>query len=188
MSFLELNLEKIYGCNFKDNFDVHMRNIRERTTHRNKHHCGQCKAPPTKSCYSLNKLHYAFCLAPVEADGIMVICGERFEVKSPGGCGRHPYHSCPKNLVFKEYLRGKELSPEAKDVVQKAGSTDSLADALQNVKIEDEDYTYYEGLKQATKYEEKDMKIAKRRTRTEARKLPPAMSYKAMLKSRARLN
>ncbi|PVI08398.1 hypothetical protein DM02DRAFT_647765 [Periconia macrospinosa] len=63
------------------------------------HHCTICSKPISTSC--LKKLHVAFCKAPKNParpeDGE---CGFRFNVRSPGGCCKHPY-----NMGFNEDVK-----------------------------------------------------------------------------------
>ncbi|KAF2662521.1 hypothetical protein K491DRAFT_709878 [Lophiostoma macrostomum CBS 122681] len=178
MSYEELNLNELYGPNFQGDFNPHMRNIREGTEWREKHHCHDCLKTPSRKCYGLETLHFAFCIAPIEVDGKEVICGTRFKVKSDGGCAQHPYNH-GYNLIFKEALRGKSLSPEAKEGTQKE---EPVTQEVSEDK-EPKHYTHYVEKNQKTAWKRKDEKAARVPTKT-VRKQKPAPTVKDVTKAR----
>lgn len=125
MSKFGLDLNKIYGKKYKQNFNPQIRNIRTGARAKKAHHCLECSNATKTSCYE--KLHCCYCVAPItdqkgkvmeDKNGEALICGERFQSNSPGGCFAHPYNH-GYNLMFKEARRGKVLSPEAKVVMRK---------------------------------------------------------------------
>jgi hypothetical protein len=177
MSYQDLNLVEAYGENFRNNFNPFTRNIRKGTIMERKHHCTACgNKPPTKKCYDKDVLHYAFCLATVNVDGKDMICGERFEVKSPGGCAKHEYPDF--NVIFKEALRGRELSPEAKGIRKPTPEEEAAALAEEAKKNEVHDYQWYQEQKQATLRERADSKKPRERTRTVGNKVKRAPTAK----------
>lgn len=72
-------------------FNPYTRNLTTGKTLNRPHHCEQCNAKMTNSCY--DKFHHAFCPTWVTRirDGKRVRerCGERFALHSDG-CGKHP--------------------------------------------------------------------------------------------------
>ena len=175
MSYQELDLDAMYGPNFKGNFDPHMKNIREGTICEEKHHCLDCgKKPPTRKCYLPEKLHFAFCQATKKIDGKKVICGLRFQVNSPGGCSKHPYNY-GQNLIFKENLRGKPLEREAKEGTRKLPEPEK--------KLEDKGakhFSVYKQKAQQTAWKKKDEKVGRKPTKTKKPKLQPAPDHKTL--------
>ncbi|ORY14216.1 hypothetical protein BCR34DRAFT_647127 [Clohesyomyces aquaticus] len=171
MSHFNVDLVQFYGPNFKDDLHVHTRNIRSGARLSRTHHCPVCKKQPTKRCYQ--KLHFAFCLAPIEINGREVICGERFEVDSPGGCFTHPYN-WDYNLCFKEAIRGREL----KSIPTTAPNTAASESNRQQDGCGDDWYSKH--------------KPSRRRTKTAAppkaptKKLQPAMNAKEYMNSQRR--
>ncbi|KAF2246630.1 hypothetical protein BU26DRAFT_576518 [Trematosphaeria pertusa] len=182
MPYIDLDLQKLYGENFSGCFDPNTRNIRTRQPCGRTHHCKKCKAPTKRSCYEVDKLHLAFCIAVNPETEIM--CGERFSVDSPGGCCTHPYNH-GFNLIFKEAARGMELSPEAKGILKKDADAD-LAAEMATLKIEEpKDFEYYKEKKKLEQYEYRMSKLPRQPTKMKASKLQPAESLKAY-KSKAK--
>ncbi|KAF2638179.1 hypothetical protein P280DRAFT_529017 [Massarina eburnea CBS 473.64] len=70
------------------------------------HHCEECGSGRiTSKCFK--RLHVAYCTAqkdPLRPE--LGACGVRFNVRSPGGCMAHPYHS---NFNLETYIRRKEM-------------------------------------------------------------------------------
>ncbi|OAK97689.1 hypothetical protein IQ06DRAFT_350425 [Phaeosphaeriaceae sp. SRC1lsM3a] len=89
-----LNLAKLYGPDYKENFNALVSNIFHPDKRSSAHHCPDCRCVPTKRCFE--KFHIAFCLA----------CGYRFSVKH--GCDEHRYTSDEgeRNMVFKRRRNG----------------------------------------------------------------------------------
>lgn len=84
------------------------RNLREeKEMTKNHHHCGECGSAPCANCYT--QLHLAFCLAEIERkDGSKACCGERFLIKSDGGCGKHKYNQDGEvNKIYKKIIVDK---------------------------------------------------------------------------------
>jgi hypothetical protein len=178
MSYQLLDLSELYGPNFQGDFNPHMRNIREGTVWREQHHCGMCDKAPTKKCYTLDKLHFAFCIAPIDVDGEQVICGTRFKVNSDRGCAQHHYNH-GYNLIFKEALRGKSLSPEAKE-----GALEPNVVAQEEPEDkEPKPYTHYIEKNQKTVWKRKDEKAARDPTKV-VKKQKPAPTVKDFTKAR----
>jgi hypothetical protein len=115
-----LNLSELYGEQYGAGFKPNTRNIRTGALASNNHHCPECSNTTKRSCYE--NFHWSYCIVPLtdpkgkvllDASGKPQICGERLTTKSSGCCS-HPYNLYSENLVFREALRGKPLSREAK--------------------------------------------------------------------------
>lgn len=104
----------MYGPNFHGStFDPKFRNIYTSATNSRAHHCENCNGKLSRACYSLEKLHFAYCQAlVVDRDGREVICGEQFQFKSPNGRAKHHY---PVNKKFRDYQRGVSPSKDGKE-------------------------------------------------------------------------
>lgn len=179
MTFNELNLDHAYGDNFLGTeFKANIRNIRVGCTMSRPHHCPVCGAAPTTKCFDRNVLHLAYCLAPADESvppEEQVICGERFAVTSPVGCAKHPYKN-GYNLIFKEGLRGKELSLESKGITSNPEENGEIMDDVP----EEKGFEQYEAKQLEAQRRRADNKKSRTRTKAKTRPIPPAMSAKKM--------
>ncbi|KAF2812905.1 uncharacterized protein BDZ99DRAFT_473659 [Mytilinidion resinicola] len=98
------------------------RNIRTGAQAAKVHHCPICKKEITKRCY--DKLHWAWCEVPLKNGEL---CGERFQVVSPGGCMKpgHEYHNSDENIRLRNSRREldgggmRKKAPDAEDTIDK---------------------------------------------------------------------
>ncbi|KAF2864855.1 hypothetical protein BDV95DRAFT_613214 [Massariosphaeria phaeospora] len=171
MSF-GLDLPTLYGENYRGNFNPQTRNIAEAVICHRTHHCGECAAKPSKSCYE--KLHFGYCLAEqTRKDGSIGICGERFQVNSPGGCGTHPYNH-GYNRAFKDALRGKKPANEFVGIQKEEPAKEPEKNIPQS-------YEDYNKLRKVNESNARASRMPKAPTRLKATRLQPAANFKESL-------
>ncbi|KAJ4357217.1 uncharacterized protein N0V89_001792 [Didymosphaeria variabile] len=103
------DMESLYPGHWDSKLDPDIHNIRTKAVGP-PHHCRICHATAKPICYL--KLHFAFCVAPIEVKGKPDICGERFCPKSQDGCATHPYNH-GFNTMVKEAFKGVKSISEA---------------------------------------------------------------------------
>ena len=171
-----LDLTALWGENFKNKFDPHTRNIRTGQINRT-HHCKVCEAAPFRRCYTWQ--HLAFCLVEfTDKDGVTRICGERFAVTSPGGCGQHPYHAGGEvNRIFQTSMRGKELSNFP--IAENDDDCNELADCVGelNIQPKENDLQPWQKQPDGKVYRDKPQNLPKDKGK-KTKKLPLAMTLK----------
>jgi hypothetical protein len=187
-------LEKANGPNFiGDKFNPLIRNFRTGLLMNNTHHCGWMGCgdkPRSKQCFSLEKLHFAGCLATVQDEnGKDVPCGEVFQVRS-NGCAKHPYVE-GFNHVFREYIRGKDLTPETKGIkvkTQEEIDAERREQEVAEAKVKARTWRDWEEVKTTKQRQEAEAKQAERvekhaklKTTRKTSKLQPAQTAKNML-------
>lgn len=129
-------------------------------------------------------MHWAFCLVPYKAkDGQIPICGERFAVKSAGGCGKHHFNEDGGlNRIFKEAKRGKKLADFSTKL--KKDEAEQSAEQLGNlnVKVDENDFTPWKKYESQPTYNEKLTTTSK--TGPTKKRQQPAPTYKTVVRTK----